>query len=79
MDRVRVFLRTELFTTGELHPAPAGATIVDGRVRELLAGGLILEATAFHRADGKTLHGAPCTLYLPSAKIDHVLLLEDKA
>lgn len=79
MDKVRVFLRTELFTTGELHPAPAAATIIDGRVREILAGGLILEATSFHRTDGKELTGKPCTLYLPSAKIDHVLLLEEKA
>lgn len=75
MDRVRVFLRTALFTvSGEIRHAPEGAVIVEGRVREILAGGLILEVSVWRREDGRVLDAPAATIYLPSAKIDHVLL-----
>lgn len=78
MDKVRVFLRTDLFTVGgELRHAPDGACILDGRVREQSAGGFIVEVARWYRADGRPLEGGPAVLYLPTGKVDHLLLLAE--
>lgn len=78
MKRVRVFLRTELFAvSGELAVVPDNTTIVDGNVRESSAGGFIIEVDIWRRSDGRPLQGKAATLYIPTAKIDYVLVLDE--
>lgn len=77
MDLVRIFLRTDLFTVGgELRHAPDGSSILEGRVRETSAGGFLVEVTGWRRADGRALEGGKATIFLPTSKVDHILLLE---
>ncbi len=77
MERVRVFLRTELFAVGgDLAVVPDNATIVEGKVRESQSGGFLLDVDVYRRADGRALQGKAATLYLPTAKIDYLLVLD---
>ncbi len=77
LDLVRVLLRTELFSTGgpDAH-VPPGVAIVDGRVRSHTGAGLVVEVQGVFDAGGRRLDAPPCTLLLPTAKIDHVLVLD---
>lgn len=77
MDRVRVLLRTPLFSTGgpDAH-VPVGVTIVDGRLLEGSGMGLLVDVEGVFDASGRRLPSEPCVLLLPTAKIDHVLVLE---
>ncbi len=77
MERVRAFLRTELFAVGgELQVVPENAAIIEGRVRESSSGGLLIEVDTWRRGDGRLLQGKAATLFLPSAKIDYLLVLD---
>ncbi len=77
MSQVRVFLRTELFTyDGAEGHVPRGTAIIDGATSEGLKGGLTVSATASYDLRGTPLQAAPSNLFLPLAKIDHLLLVE---
>ena len=76
MESIRVFLRTPLFTVrGEAH-LPPGTFVVEGRLREMVSGGMILDVETWMNEEGLALAGEPRALFLPVTKIDHVLLLE---
>jgi hypothetical protein len=86
--RLRVFLRQSLFSlAGDGAHVPAGAMILDGTVvagagAEGGAGpasslGLALTVHAWRDERGRELAGAPRTLVIPGAKIDHALVLAD--
>lgn len=80
MDRVRVFLRTDLFAvTGELMVVPENVSIIDGNVRETMSGGFLVEVSAWRRGDGRALNGPTATLFLPASKIDYILVLDQKS
>lgn len=75
LDRVRVLLRTELFSTGgpDAH-LPPNVAIIDGRVKDR-QGGLTIEVEGVHDAQGRRLAFEPCTVWLPASKIDHAVVL----
>lgn len=75
MGRVRVFLRTELFTTTAGH-VPSGSSVLDGVVDEQTPSGWIMRVDAYSDGRGRALEGSPVRLFLPAAKIDHILLIE---
>lgn len=77
MKRVRIFLKTELFTLPNEGHVPGGTTILDAHVREHVGGGFTVEAHGFYDIRGRTLEGPPRVLWLPTSKIDHVLLVEE--
>ncbi len=82
MKRVRVFLRTELFSVSAARGAtpphvPAGVVILDGTLRETDRAGLVIEASGYRDLHGKPLEGGPVVLVIPSSKIDHLLVLEE--
>jgi hypothetical protein len=83
MKRVRIFLRTELFSVSAargssgLPHVPAGVMILEGTLRETDRSGLQVEAAAFKDIHGKALDGKPVVLILPSAKVDHIQVLEE--
>jgi hypothetical protein len=74
--RVRVFLRQPLFTLPGKEHVPANAVILEGTLGEGTALGVQLSATAYFDERGRALAGAPSTLLLPGAKLDHVQVLE---
>ena len=83
MKRVRIFLRTELFSVSAARSAsgpphvPAGVMILVGTLRESDRVGLIVEASGFQDIHGKALDGKPVVLILPSAKVDHIQVIEE--
>jgi len=78
MDRVRVFLRTSLFTSRKNAHVPSGTSIVEGNVVEMGNGGLHLTADRFMNDVGDFLEGEAVELFLPLAKIDNMLVAGDK-
>lgn len=77
MDRIRVLLRTSLFSTGGPNAhLPPGVSIVDGRLLEGGSMGLLVDVDRVFDGSGRALEAKPCVLLLPSGKIDHVLVLE---
>ena len=83
MKRVRIFLRTELFSVSAARSAsgpshvPSGVMILEGTLRETDASGFHIEASGFQDLHGKALDGKPVVLILPSAKVDHVHVIEE--
>ena len=83
MKRVRIFLRTELFSVSAARNAsgpphvPSGVMILEGGLRETDRSGLIVEASGFKDIHGKALEGKPVVLILPSAKVDHIQVVEE--
>lgn len=75
MERVQIFLKTELFSLGDDDAIPPRTLIVEGQVREQGSGGLLIDVQAYMRASGKVLEGKPQRLFLPMSKIDHIRLL----
>lgn len=77
MQRVRVFLKTELFAVGgDLRVVPDGTSIVDGQLLDQSAGGLLVEVETWRKGDGKAQSGPSARLLLPGAKIDYTLFLD---
>jgi hypothetical protein len=78
MDRVVIYLKNALFSedkkTGHVPPQ---TTILEGRVTEQPSGGFIVAVTGYRTDLNKPLEGPACRLFIPAAKIDHMLLLED--
>ncbi|MFT5679658.1 MAG: cystathionine beta-lyase family protein involved in aluminum resistance [Myxococcota bacterium] len=78
MDRVVIFLKNALFAEDKKSGhVPAHTMILEGQVTEKTSGGFIVAVTGYRAGDNKALEGKPCRLFLPNAKIDHMLLLED--
>jgi hypothetical protein len=83
MKRVRIFLRTELFSVSAARSSsgpphvPSGVMILEGTLRETDRTGLLVEAAAFKDLHGRPLEGKPVVLILPSAKVDHIQVLEE--
>jgi hypothetical protein len=83
MKRVRIFLRTELFSVSAARGAsgpphvPSGVMILEGTLRENDAVGLLVEASGFQDIHGKVLDGKPVVLILPNSKVDHIQVIEE--
>ncbi|MCB9780902.1 MAG: hypothetical protein H6742_20200 [Alphaproteobacteria bacterium] len=74
--RVRVLLRTELFSPPSLPHAPRRVFVVEGALVDR-QGGLTVVADAFYDGVGKPIEGVENqTLFLPMAKIDHAVMLD---
>ncbi|NOY25421.1 MAG: hypothetical protein GXP62_06065 [Oligoflexia bacterium] len=76
LDRVRILLRTNLFSTPEIFPnLPATVAIIDGKLLDR-QGGILVRADGFFDGQGKPVDAQPCTIWVPSGKIDHAVGLE---
>ncbi len=71
--RVRIFLRQPLFAPSG--HAPRSAVVLEGAVSEETGLGWKVAVDAWFGENGQVLEGEPCTLLLPSAKIDHALVI----
>lgn len=72
-ERVRVYLRTPLFTTRDHPHLPPGTFVLEGRLREGgPGGGLVVAVSRCLDEAGRPMEGGAGTLFLPLAKIDHV-------
>ncbi len=75
--RVRVFLRTPLFTTRDHPHLPPGTFVLEGRLGASgPAGGLLVAVERCLDEAGRAMEGGAGTLFLPLAKIDHVSFLD---
>lgn len=75
--RVRVFLRQSLFTlSGDAQHVPPTASILDGVLGEATPLGATLKVEKYFDERGRPVEGAPRTLVIPAAKIDHVWVQE---
>ena len=72
MDRVRVFLRSPLFTTRDGGHLPRKAVILDGSIQETGGGGVQLTVQTWRDDQGQDLTGDSKTLFIPNSKIDHI-------
>lgn len=71
--RARVYLRQNLFSlAGEAGHLPTACAIVAGELVAHDAFGAHLRADTYEDEKGRKLQGAPRTLLIPVAKIDHV-------
>ncbi len=71
--RVRVFLRSPLFTfAGHV---PRNASVLEGVVKEVNDLGYTVLVESFADDRGRALEGAGATLILPREKIDHLLVV----
>lgn len=78
MERVTVFLRTELFSFGHADShIPNGVMVIEARLVERLSGGVRLETDLLLDARGRELSDEVLTLELPWAKVDHLLVQEE--
>ena len=76
MDRVVIFLKTALFSEDKKDGhVPPHTMILEGNITDQPGGGFVVAVTGYRTGDNKSLEGSPCTLYLPTGKIDHMLLL----
>lgn len=74
---VTVLLTTPLFVLEHVEgPTPAGSVVVSGSLRGVGNGGVELSAEKYRDARGKELGGRPAMLFLPLAKIDHIIYHE---
>ena len=82
MKRVRIFLRTELFSVSAARSSsgpphvPSGVMILEGTLGETDRSGLLVEVSGFKDIHGKALDGKPVVLILPSGKVDHIQIIE---
>ena len=83
MKRVRIFLRTELFSVSAARSSsgpphvPSGVMILEGTLRDTDRTGLLVEVSGFQDIHGKMLDGKPVVLILPSGKVDHIQVIEE--
>ena len=75
MDQVRVFLRSPLFSPGSSGHVPANAVILDATVSDRPSGGVLLAVTGYADDQDRPVEGAPCSLFIPFSKIDHMLVV----
>jgi hypothetical protein len=91
--RARVLLRQSLFVPSASAPAaglvsspareadpphvPLAAVVLHGEIRSHDAFGVLLRADTYADDKGRALAGAPRTLLIPAAKIDHVWIEGD--
>lgn len=74
MKSVTIYLRAPLFVPANGGTLPKQAMVLEGELVESpLSGGLTVAVKAWRDQDGRTLKGEAATLFLPMAKIDHVV------
>jgi hypothetical protein len=79
MQSVRVYLRAPLFTTRTDAHLPAKAVVLDGELEDRSQGGLTLRVTAWLDHEARPLDGSTLRLFVPMAKVDHVLLPSEES
>ena len=81
MNRIRVFLRAPLFAPRIEPHVPAGAMVLDGVLvpsdDDGPSGGMLVRVDGWRSDSGAPLEGATTTLFLPIAKVDHILAIEE--
>ena len=74
MTSITAYLRTPLFVPENDGHAPKQCMVVIGEVREDgPSGGILIRVKGWADQRGRPLDGAPATLLLPLAKIDHAV------
>lgn len=74
---VTILLTTPLYVLEAVEsPAPAGSVVVNGSLRAMSNGGVEIAAEKYRDVRGRELAGRPATLFLPLAKIDHIVYHE---
>jgi len=74
MKSVTIYLRAPLFVPANGGTIPKQAMVLEGELLEsTLSGGLTVAVSGWKDQDGRTLKGDASTLFLPMAKIDHVV------
>lgn len=77
MDRVVIFLKTALFSEDKKSGhVPPHTMILEGQIVEQPSGGFIVSVTGYRNDSNKALEGEPRKLFIPSGKVDHMLLLD---
>ena len=77
MERVVVYLRTSLFTTGGPNAhLPTGVMILHGAVAPESSGSLRITVDRMEDGRGKTLGDGPIVLQIPWGKVDHLEIVE---
>jgi hypothetical protein len=71
--RARIFLRQPLFVPAG--HAPRSAVILEGTVADAAGMGWRVDVERWFAENGQALEGEACTLIVPSAKIDHALVI----
>jgi hypothetical protein len=75
MERVTIYLRTSLFSiSGDNAHLPKGVLTLEGTVVDRPPGGVVIDVAKYLDERGRELECDPQKLFLPWAKVDHVVL-----
>jgi len=75
MDNTTLYLRTSLFSIAGDNPhVPNGIMALDGTVEDRPSGGVVVKIKRAYDGRGRVLVCSPLTVFLPWAKVDHVIL-----
>jgi len=75
MEKTTIYLRTSLFSIAGDNPhVPAGIMALTGTVADRPSGGIVFRIETALDGRGRSLECASQTLFLPWAKVDHMVL-----
>ena len=75
MKKIRLYLKTALFSVRGSDSIPNATLILEGELIEKQSGGWLIEAQGYFSIKNEALKGDPCTLFIPMSKIDHARIL----
>ncbi len=77
MERVTIYLRTSLFSIAGDNPhVPNGVMVLEGEVVERPSGGVVIDVAKYLDGRGRETECDAKKLFLPWAKVDHIVLQE---
>ncbi len=74
MDRVRIFLKTTLFSADRDPHVPAEVSVIDAEIVDRGSGALTVKTERVFDERGRPLGEPKLTLVIPWGKVDHLLV-----
>ena len=75
MKKIRLYLKTALFSVRGSDTIPNATLIVEGELLEQQSGGWLIQADGYFSIKNEKLNGESCQLFIPMSKIDHARVL----
>ena len=76
MSNVQVFLKTALFSFGDVpnveDPVPSSVLMVEGQIVENRSGGIVIDVEKYFDGRRRERSGQAQRLFIPMGKIDHI-------
>ena len=76
MKKIKLYLKTALFSVRGSDTIPNATLIVEGQLIEQQSGGWLIKAERYYSIKNEALEGESCQLFIPMSKIDHARMLD---